>query len=756
MPRILGLLNPFRRDARRATVRTRRRVNLELTPCLADLERRVLLTTVVVSEQANIYGAGLRTPPDPGGGGGGVLPTPVKLSALGNPKILEFPAVSGMVSGWAAAGHYNGPDGGGAWGGLTNVKAWGGISGIFDNNATMFLVGVFLGPTGQPAKAPPTLNVSNANSAVSFSPVLGQQFFIGDGRTSSNALQAFNVPAGAATLYLGFAERWGFGNQNLPPGFYSDNGGQLTVDVQQLVSPDFLKWDVADGGIDYGFSPTGKITGTVPVDFYWSANQTFDPAGDTLAASSMILPGQSPSSLHIAASSIAAPPKDAQYLLAVLDPNHTVLPAGSSNVLSVAYDPEITVTGKYDGSSDPNTIGRFLSIPGVVTGETFTAKLSDSLAALRPYVSTWVGDQTVLDAHHLTTGLFSSWDGTSYVTNGFDPGTLSGPTTLTTHAFLTGGTELKDVETSLDVQPLPTWISSLGKPAFTFNPVGAGPDGVYSLKGLFDTLSIPASAMTIPTQVSGYPIPFIGGSTLSIAATIAVTVSVDLNPVKAPPSVSGNVGLSASLFGKPEQKDLPSANIKATPTLGLDPETLVPNGTFGVTLTFTYDQDLGGYSIYSKSVTLLDPPGLSVALDVKGDETLNVEGTLALDLGVGDKLAIVPDTTALQMGVTTKITGSVTVGYLIPEGTLKTTLEKWLGVTKLPSLSFTSGVSGSLDIHSKATFTELASPIVQSFGGTLIFDSSPALTFTIGTTQFKASSPRPIEVYKVDNYTFGN
>jgi hypothetical protein len=33
-------------------------------------------------------------------------------------------------------------------------------------------------------------------------------------------------------LYLGFAESWGFGNPNLRPGFYSDNGGALTVTVQ--------------------------------------------------------------------------------------------------------------------------------------------------------------------------------------------------------------------------------------------------------------------------------------------------------------------------------------------------------------------------------------------------------------------------------------------------------------------------------------------------------------------------------------------
>ena len=95
----------------------------------------------------------------------------------------------------------------------------------------------------------------------------------------------------------------------------------------------------------------------------------------------------------------------------------------------------------------------------------------------------------------------------------------------------------------------------------------------------------------------------------------------------------------------------------------------------------------------------------------------------------------------------------MTVGYFIPEGTLKTTLEHWLNVKTLPSLAFSSSVEGSVEVHSKATFTESATPIVQSFGGTLIFNPQPAVSFTIGKTTFTASPGRPIEVYKLDNYT---
>jgi hypothetical protein len=152
--------------------RTRKRSNRAPRPSVARLERRDLLSSFTVSGQSNIYGAGLTVPPDPGGGGGGILPSLVNLSALGNPQAVEFLHVSGEVSGWVGGPDpYTGPDGGPYWGGVTNVPAYGGISGIQDFHATIFLVGVFLGPTGQPAAPPPTLNVTNANNITSFSPL---------------------------------------------------------------------------------------------------------------------------------------------------------------------------------------------------------------------------------------------------------------------------------------------------------------------------------------------------------------------------------------------------------------------------------------------------------------------------------------------------------------------------------------------------------------------------------------------------------
>ena len=228
--RLFLSLKPLSSRARRLPATKRR--NRYRRPFVDGLERRELLSLVDVSGEANIYGAGLTAPPDPGGGGGGVLPVELKLSSLGNPQVLVFPAVSGTVSGWAAEGGFNGPDGGPYWGGVTNVPEYGGISGLEDDQATMFLVGVFLGPSGQPATPPATLNVTNANNIASFSPLIGQQFFIGDGRISTQDLQKFNVPTGATRLFLGFTENYQFSHPDRLPGYYGDNGGSLTVDVE--------------------------------------------------------------------------------------------------------------------------------------------------------------------------------------------------------------------------------------------------------------------------------------------------------------------------------------------------------------------------------------------------------------------------------------------------------------------------------------------------------------------------------------------
>jgi hypothetical protein len=73
----------------------------------------------------------------------------------------------------------------------------------------------------------------------SFTPLLNQTFFIGDGLTGTGAgnRQSFAVPSGATLLYLGFADGLDLGDythdlQNTSPatpGWYFDNTGAVTV-----------------------------------------------------------------------------------------------------------------------------------------------------------------------------------------------------------------------------------------------------------------------------------------------------------------------------------------------------------------------------------------------------------------------------------------------------------------------------------------------------------------------------------------------
>ena len=216
-------------------------------------------------------------------------PKPITLASLDNPTVLEFPTVTGTVSGWAAAGGFNGPNGGPYWGGVTNVPAYGGISGIEDSHATMFLVGVFLGPNGQPQTAPASLDVSNANSAASTSPLIGQQFFIGNGQTKMKTLQEFDVPAGATSLYLGFAENFEFSHHDRLPGFYTDNGGKLSVDVEAAdVGLDSARINGSTVNLTYH---TIGNPGSFTVGFYQSVTPTYYPSGATYVGGQLVTQG---------------------------------------------------------------------------------------------------------------------------------------------------------------------------------------------------------------------------------------------------------------------------------------------------------------------------------------------------------------------------------------------------------------------------------------------------------------------------------
>ena len=91
-----------------------------------------------VSAQANIYGSGHASAPNPAGSGGGILPPVFQFVG---PGVFTFGAM-GQVS-YNGVNFY-GADGAQYLGAATDMESFGGISGIVQSSRTMFLVGVFL------------------------------------------------------------------------------------------------------------------------------------------------------------------------------------------------------------------------------------------------------------------------------------------------------------------------------------------------------------------------------------------------------------------------------------------------------------------------------------------------------------------------------------------------------------------------------------------------------------------------------------
>lgn len=191
-----------------------------------------------VDGRANIFGAGLSTPP---GEWPGILPISIPISP--GATFVEFPSIAGAVTfdnQEPGTRLYYGPDGGtvgpnGA-SGLTDINSSGGISGIV-HSSHGFLSGVFVSdaiPTGDP---PTRLNFSSNSSFTVLSPGLRQSFLVGDGRTGNGigSLQKFYVPAGATRLFLGFADGLNPLNNTIAGdrNYYHDNGGAF--DVQHRV-----------------------------------------------------------------------------------------------------------------------------------------------------------------------------------------------------------------------------------------------------------------------------------------------------------------------------------------------------------------------------------------------------------------------------------------------------------------------------------------------------------------------------------------
>jgi hypothetical protein len=483
-------------------------------------------------------------------------------------------------------------------------------------------------------------------------------------------------------------------------------------------TPTSLNWNDVDGGVDFAYTLDGTLSSDVPVDFYWSPTQTFNTSQDTLADSATIPNGQSsPSTIHIAASSLTAPPAGTEDLLAVVDPE------GSAASVPLAYDPTLTITSKYNGNAGGNVFGRFLAAPGAITDETLTVQLSNSLAALRPIVTTLVdddsvstssGEESVLSTHHVI-GSSGNWDGLTYQTDPFDPGSLAGPTTLTTQALANDETNLAQITDVLDVEPLPDWITQLMNNSITFYATAVGAANIqsdtYTIKGVLADLSLSPKAV-IPSHV-----PLIGGESVGAAAELGVIATVPL-AITSSPTVSGYGGFtihvgSSNLFDKTYGAYFnllsdDTGSFSATPDFTLNSDSLQPTGGFGMDFKFTGKVPLSNIPLYNGHIVFR---GISIPLQLSASESFDLSEEANITLTPESGFSINPGQASIILGLTNTLAGDVGYDVSIPKR------------KPVVTLKIKARALGSLNLHSNVSYSGSAdsiAPVLVSFVG--VFD----------------------------------
>lgn len=180
-----------------------------------------------VAANAVIYAAGSQSAVVAGTGGS----VPNAISVSGS-TYLTF-STSGTIT--INNNNFNDADGVGAATSTSSETGYGSISGMKAPGGG-YLVGVFLAPGGPSGTAPASLDYTSGSPTVSdasYSPLLNQVFFIGDGLTGdgTGTVQQFFVPNGASSLYLGISDACGY---NGGPGCYGDNFGSFSVSYSDV------------------------------------------------------------------------------------------------------------------------------------------------------------------------------------------------------------------------------------------------------------------------------------------------------------------------------------------------------------------------------------------------------------------------------------------------------------------------------------------------------------------------------------------
>ena len=133
---------------------------------------------------------------------------------------------------------------------------------------------------------------------------------------------------------------------------------------------------------------------------------------------------------------------------------------------------------------------------------------------------------------------YTGLDGVTYVTDGFDPGTLFDGAILPMDAKRNDQVLQEDNSPAFRVQPLPGWYDQLDEPSISFDPSGGG---AYTIKGALGQLG---SANLLTVQLDT---PVVGGE--KIGATLGYGLIVTATLSQAPVTVNSYLGLDVNVLG---------------------------------------------------------------------------------------------------------------------------------------------------------------------------------------------------------------
>jgi hypothetical protein len=240
--------------------------------------------------------------------------------------------------------------------------------------------------------------------------------------------------------------------------------GKVSADFQAgyYMPPDLVAGAVTfnpAGGVDFQYSVNfTDITGTAPkAQLFWGDDN--GPTGAALYTEDVPL-ARGVYNRHL--NSVAAPPSGATRLWLVVDGEQVTDEQSFDNnkSSSAPYNFGVTFTGaKFDGDSRPDVVGRFFA--GIsAPGENYTLQLSPDVASFvtsSSQVVVKVGNTTLTAARSDPT---AAWDHRTYVTSSHDPGLLTKSTPLTVQ-IIAGGHILATATETIDVEPLPTWLTNV-------------------------------------------------------------------------------------------------------------------------------------------------------------------------------------------------------------------------------------------------------------------------------------------------------